>query len=87
MNLWAKLKEKLYEEIILILKEISEDGIGEIKIKDDLKENGINSLIFIQMLVLLEERYDFVFEDEMLDQEKLSSIDAVTDYVMKMIQW
>ena len=43
-------------------------------------------LIFIQMLVLLEERYDFVFEDEMLDQEKLSSIDAVTDYVMKMIQ-
>lgn len=38
------------------------------------------------MLVLLEERYDFVFEDEMLDQEKLSSIDAVTDYVMKMIQ-
>lgn len=72
--------------MICILKEISEDGIDEIKIDDDLKEKGINSLAFIQMLVSLEEQYDFVFEDEMLDQEKLSSLDAVADYVMKMIQ-
>ena len=80
-----KLKEKIYEEIILILKEISEDGIDEIKMEDDLREKGINSLMFIQLLVLLEERYDFEFDDEMLDQEKLSTIDALTDYVMKMI--
>ena len=80
------MKEKIYEEIIDILKEISEDGIDEIKIDEDLKEKGINSLVFIQMLVSLEEKYDFVFEDEMLDQEKLSNIDAVADYVLKMIR-
>lgn len=79
------MKEKLYEEIIAILKEISENGIDEIKIDDDFKEKGVSSLMFIQMLVSLEERYDFVFEDEMLDQEKLSNIDAVADYVLKMI--
>ena len=86
MNLRRKkLKEKLYAKIIEILKEICEDGIDEIQMKDDLKEKGINSLVFIQMLVLLEEQYDFVFADEMLDQEKLSSIDAITDYIIKMI--
>ena len=53
--------------------------------KDELKEKGISSLVFIQMLVLLEEQYDFVFEDEMLDQEKLSSIDVITDYIIKII--
>lgn len=79
------MKEKLYEEIIAILKDISENGIDEIKIDDDFKEKGVSSLMFIQMLVSLEERYDFVFEDEMLDQEKLSNIDAVADYVLKMI--
>lgn len=80
------MKEKIYEEIIDILKEISEDGIDEIKIDEDLKEKGISSLMFIQMLVSLEEKYDFVFEDEMLDQEKLSNIDAVADYVLKVIR-
>ena len=81
-----KMKEKIYEEIVMILKEICEDGIDEIKMEDDLKEKGVSSLVFIQMLVSLEEQYDFVFDDEMLDQGKLSSIDAVVNYVMKMIQ-
>lgn len=81
-----KMKEKIYKEIIDILKEISEDGIDDIKIDEDLKEKGISSLMFIQLLVSLEEKYDFVFEDEMLDPEKLSNIDAVADYVLKMIR-
>lgn len=79
------MKEKLYAKIIEILKEICEDDIDEIQMKDELKEKGISSLVFIQMLVLLEEQYDFVFEDEMLDQEKLSSIDVITDYIIKII--
>lgn len=79
------MKEKIYAKIIEILKEICEDDIDEIQMKDDLVEKGINSLVFIQMLVLLEEQYDFVFADEMLDQEKLSSIDAITDYIIKII--
>ena len=80
------MKEKLYKEIIEIFKEVSEDGIDEIKMDDILKEKGISSLTFIQMLVTLEERYDFVFDDEMLDLEKLASIDAVTDYVLTKIK-
>lgn len=81
----GKMKEKLYKEIIEIFKEVSENGIDEIEMDDILKEKGISSLTFIQMLVTLEERYDFVFDDEMLDMEKLASINAVTDYVLTKI--
>ena len=80
------MKEKMYEEIVNILKDISQDVVEEIKIDDNLKEKGVDSLVYIQLLVLLEEKYNFIFEDEMLDQEKLSTITSIIDYMLKMIQ-
>ena len=76
----------MYEEIVNILKDISQDVVEEIKIDDNLKEKGVDSLVYIQLLVLLEEKYNFIFEDEMLDQEKLSTITSIIDYMLKMIQ-
>lgn len=76
----------MYEEIVEMLKSICEEDVGGIKTDDNLKEKGVNSLAYIQMLVLLEEKYNFTFEDEMLNPEILSSIDSVIDYILKMKQ-
>lgn len=80
------MREKMYEEIVEMLKSICEEDVGGIKTDDNLKEKGVNSLAYIQMLVLLEEKYNFTFEDEMLNPEILSSIDSVIDYILKMKQ-
>lgn len=43
---------------------------------------GLNSLTYVELLVLLEEKYGFQFEDEMLSIEKLDEIDLIVEYIL-----
>lgn len=79
------MKETIYEDIVEMIKSICGKIGDDINIDDNFKEKGIDSLEYIQLLVLLEERYNFVFEDEMLVQDSLSNIEALIEYILKMI--
>jgi len=48
---------------------------------DNLQEADIDSLVFIQLLAYLENTYNITFDDEMLDPEILSTINAIIDCI------
>jgi len=78
----ARMKEELYKDIISILKSVSTNLDCEIGINDNLKELGVSSLSYVEMLVNLEDKYGIVFEDEMLDQENMANIESIADFVI-----
>lgn len=49
--------------------------------KNKLNELGINSLIFIRIIVDLEEEFGFEFNDEDLDFEKFTYFSDICNYV------
>lgn len=68
----------------LILENLDE----EIEITYDipLSNVGIDSVKIIQLVIALEEKFDFEFEDEMLSYQTLRNINSISDYVFKRLK-
>lgn len=63
-------------------------NFGEkIKLANDspLSDAGIDSVGAIQLVIALEEEFNFEFEDEMLSYETLRSIDSISEYIFNCI--
>ena len=67
------------KEIIYIIEKITDN----IVLNEDsvLIESGINSMQIIQIVVELEHRFNFEFEDEKLSYETLRTIGSIAEYV------
>lgn len=70
-------KEKVFD----LIGELSEDedfGLDlkktEITEDDKISELGVNSIIFIKLLVKMEKEFDVKFEDEMLNYQTFDTI-------------
>ena len=75
------------QNIFEVVKEILINSL-EVKVSSEsismnmsLQDLGLNSISMIKMIVQLEERFGFEFEDEFLSFEKLNSIKSVVEYV------
>ena len=63
----------IIQDKIDVKRYISNDAI--------LLDEGINSLIIIEIVVKIEERFNFEFEDEKLSYETLRTISSIAEYV------
>ena len=53
---------------------------------DNLVKSGMNSIIFISLVVQLEQAFGIEFNDDFLDYSKLTSLDQIVGYVDELIQ-
>lgn len=68
----------------LILENLDEKI--EITYDIPLSNVGIDSVKIIQLVIALEEKFDFEFEDEMLTYQTLRNINSISDYVFKRLK-
>ena len=76
-------KERIINIICNNLENISINDI--LDNQNDLLKLGINSIVFIKIIVELEKELDIEFDDEMLDYQKFNSLDVLCDYVDKCL--
>ena len=55
--------------------------LGESFTDLEMKDMGINSISFIQIVVDIEETFGFEFDDEDLDYEKFRTMDDLYEYI------
>jgi len=77
-----KLHKNIAQELCKICSKINVD---EVDYNKEFLEYGVSSIEFIQLLVNLENNYDFEFEDEYLDIGKMNSISAIASYITQHI--
>ncbi|MCK2244365.1 MULTISPECIES: acyl carrier protein [unclassified Crossiella] len=58
---------------------VTEDELAEVSLVD---RYGFSSLDALEYLLVLEERFDVVFEDEDLTEETLFNIDGLAEYIL-----
>ncbi|WP_124068442.1 acyl carrier protein [Clostridium sp. E02] len=59
------------------LNKLTGSTIDKYNIEADLSTFEINSLLFIKLIVEIEEKYGFEFDDEYLILEKMNTINAI----------
>ena len=79
-DLIKEVVEKKVKELI----NLEEDGI--IDADEDLALYGMDSLLYIRMVVDIEEYYSITYTDEMLDFESMSSIRKIVNTLENMVQ-
>lgn len=79
-DLIKEVVEKKVKELI----NLEEDGI--IDADEDLALYGMDSLLYIRMIVDIEEYYSITYTDEMLDFESMSSIRKIVNTLENMVQ-
>lgn len=52
----------------------------------DFRDNGINSIEFIKIVVDLEEELNIEVDDGMLDVDKISSLDALCEVLERLVE-
>lgn len=71
------------EKIVEILVTLTENE----ELRERLKESpaltniGVNSLIFVKLVVELEDEFDITFDDEKLDYEGFANLDDLRRYI------
>lgn len=74
------------EEIEKKISEIGESVLGvEIDGEEVLKEQGVDSLGLVALLVAMESAFSITFEDEDLQPENLNTLEALTKLMEKYI--
>lgn len=73
--------DEIAQKVISILRKNGADTFSLEQIHQSFYELGVNSLVFIEIAVLLEEELDFVFDDYMLDVELFKDVAALIDYI------
>ncbi len=71
----------LTEQILLMMEEILQTDADNINAEQTFEELGINSIIFIRMVVQCETQFGIQFEDEMLLMQKFPNAAAFINYV------
>lgn len=61
-------------------------SIEEIKPESKLNMLGFNSILFIKLILAIEDEFDFEFEDEDLDYSKFKNIGSLLEYIEKKVQ-
>lgn len=54
--------------------------------EDNLIDLGINSLIFVKIVVNLESFFDFEFDDNDLNYEKFQNVEAICIYIKERVK-
>jgi acyl carrier protein len=77
----SEIEDKLIE---IALRVINKDRVTDLieVIKEDTLDNELNSINFIELIVGIETEFNIEFDDEYLEFGKLSSISAITDYIL-----
>ncbi|MBY0217736.1 acyl carrier protein [Paenibacillus illinoisensis] len=73
----------IYQGIVEIITEISEDGqtLEDISPNSQLEGLGINSLTFVKMLVKLEIEFDIEFEDSELMYDSSKTVQDIINVI------
>ncbi|GGH58059.1 hypothetical protein GCM10008014_30310 [Paenibacillus silvae] len=74
-------RENVKDQVSKIIQKHIELNIDETNQQDGLDISAITSLKFIGIVVDLELEFDFVFEDEYLDNRMFNSFDSIVTYV------
>lgn len=76
-----QMLEEIKEIIFAVAVEKNPDLTKELDYDVEISEYGINSITFINITVMLEDKYDIEFEDEKLDIENVWTIRKLKEYV------
>jgi acyl carrier protein len=77
-------KEKIINIIYNNLEKVDENDT--MNNHNDLLSLGINSIMFIKIVVDLEKEFNIEFDDEMLDVQKFISLETLYEYIDKQCQ-
>ena len=77
-------KRDLCEEVIQIIAETIKTTVEVVKQASNLDELGMDSVLFIEAVLHIEERFNIQFEDDMLVYFKFPDIDTLVNYVAKL---
>lgn len=78
-----EMLDEIREIVYSIVSEEYPEVTKDIGYDVELSEYGVNSLKFVIITVLLEDKYDIEFEDEKLDMEEVWTIRKLAEYVEK----
>ena len=76
------------ERTLLIIKKQFEDTAQDVKIglESELSSIGLNSVIFIKIVVDLESEFDIEFANEDLEYGKFKDIQDICDYISNKLE-
>lgn len=80
-----ELVQEIKEVVLEVIKRDYPDHTAELEEDVDLSEYGVSSVMYINVTVLLEVKYDIVFEDEKLDFTNYNTISKLAEYVRECI--
>ena len=84
------MKKKTLKQIVELLREeitiITNSKKGEIEIDKSLATNGINSLGFVDLLLVVEKHFQIKLMDNAMTSEDVSSINALAAKIEKIIK-
>ena len=74
--------DQIFDNILEIIKKLL-PGVETDNVARDagLNELGLNSLTFVELVVSIEQKYGFEFEDDMLSLEMLNNLDSLVNYI------
>lgn len=64
---------------------VTEKSISTEEWDKALSDIGIDSLEFVELIVEIEDRYGFEFEDEMFFKDAFKSLNNICEYILLMI--
>ena len=73
------------ETLLILAKELIENVTEPITMDENLKNIGFNSLIFVKLVVSIEDTFQFTFDDEMLDYNRYKTLRDISDYIQARI--
>ena len=78
-----KIKNQIINILCRYLENVTEDEIQNNE--NNLLRLGINSIVFIKLVVEIEKEFDIEFDDEMLDYTQFNSLGMLCAYVEKCL--
>ena len=73
------------ETLLILAKELIENVTEPITMDENLKNIGFNSLIFVKLVVSIEDTFQFTFDDEMFDYNRYKTLRDISDYIQARI--
>lgn len=74
-----KILDIIKEEIELPL------SIDEISMEDSLVKYGVNSISFMRLVTIIEDKFNFEFDDDFLDNKRFKDVRSFINYIIKKI--
>ena len=79
----------LFRSVVFLLQELTQlknDVVSFDDLKKPFQAIGVNSLIFIDLIVSIEDHFDFTFPDDMLDLEMFHNFSELIQYIKTLIK-